>query len=417
MNSYSTAKEQYAALGVDTDQALDTLRNVSLSIHCWQGDDVSGFEAPDSELSGGGIMVTGNHPGRARSLAELRQDLELVYSLLPGRHRANLHAIYGDFGDQRVDRDAITPAHFQSWIDWARENGLGLDFNATCFSHPRANSGFTLSDPDRGVRDFWIEHVKRCREISAVMGRGVGRPSVHNLWIPDGSKDYPADRLAYRERLKHSLDTIFQAPQDRAEMKDALETKLFGIGSEAYVVGSHEFYLNYAARNNVMVCFDLGHFHPTESVADKVSSVYPFTDELLLHVSRPMRWDSDHVVVLNDDIFSLCREIVRAGRLDTTYLALDFFDATINRIGAWAIGARATLKGLLAALLEPTDRLRRYEQEGKLFERLALLEELKTMPLGAVWEHYLNTHNVVSDRGLTAAVATYETDVLSKRDN
>lgn len=412
---YNLAKEQYAALGVDTDKAIENLRKASLSIHCWQGDDVGGFETPDSELSGGGIQVTGNYPGRARTLDELRKDLETVYSMVPGNHRLNLHAIYGDFGDTIVDRDRIEEKHFSSWVDWARQNNVGLDFNATCFSHPKADTGFTLSSKDRGIRDFWIEHTKQARKIAAYFGKELGTPSVHNLWIPDGSKDIPVDRFGYRMHLKESLDTIFADEHAEKHMKDAVESKLFGIGSEAFVVGSHEFYLGYAIANDKMVCLDLGHFHPTESIADKISSVLQFSRELLLHVSRPVRWDSDHIVILNDDILALMQEIVRSNRIDDIHMGLDFFDATLNRIGAWAIGSRAALKGLLIAFLEPSQTLLQYESDNNLFSRLALLEQLKSMPHGAVWDYYCMSEGAVTDGELIGVVCDYEKKVTSKR--
>jgi len=413
--SYELATERYASIGVDTEEVIKALSRISLSLHCWQGDDVGGFEKPAASLSGGGIQVTGNYPGKARSIDELRADLLKAYSLIPGRHRLNLHAIYGEFQGKLVDRDQITPAHFAGWIDWAKQHSLKLDFNATCFSHPKADDGFTLSHPDKGIRDFWIEHSKRCREISAVMGRELQSPCIHNLWIPDGTKDHPVDRFGYRTHLIDSLDKVFAAPYPSSQMKDAVECKLFGIGSEAFVVGSHEFYMGYALSRKKMVCLDMGHFHPTESVADKISAMLQFFDELLLHVSRGVRWDSDHVVILNDDVRALAEEIVRSNALSRVNIALDFFDGSINRIGAWVIGTRSTLKSLLAAMLEPQQKLLAYERAGDNFGRLALLEEARTLPLGAVWEYYCMTAGVPAGEEWIAEVHQYEKTVLSHR--
>jgi len=415
INTYKIAKEKYAELGVDVENVLNKLNKISLSIHCWQGDDVAGFEKADSKLSGGGIQVTGNYPGKARNIAELRMDLKKVYSLIPGKHRLNLHAIYGDFGGKYFDRDQISPEHFKGWVDWARENDLKIDFNSTCFSHPMANSGFTLSSKDKFIRDFWIKHVKKAREISAFIGKEQNNPCIHNLWIPDGSKDLPVDRFGYRKILKDSLDDIFSVKYKKSELKDALESKLFGIGSEAFVVGSHEFYLGYVLTHGKMICLDLGHFHPTELVADKVSSILQFSDELLLHISRPVRWDSDHVVTLNDDLKFLSEEVVRSGNIDKIHLGLDFFDASINRIGAWTIGARATLKSLLIAFLEPTKKLKEYEEKSDNFARLALLEELKTMPFGIIWDYYCQKMNVPVEAEIINDIHKYESKVTSKR--
>lgn len=412
---YDYAKERYAELGVDTDKAIERLKNISLSLHCWQTDDVGGFETPDAELSGGGIQVTGNYPGKVRSIEEMRKDLDKVYSLLPGDHRLNLHAIYGEFGGKKVDRDEIEPEHFSGWIAWAKEKDHKLDFNGTFFSHPNADSGFTLAHPDKGIRDFWIEHGKRSRKIASVFGKELRDPSILNTWIPDGQKDLPVNRLKYREILKNSLDEMYKEEIPSTDMKDAVETKLFGIGSESYVVGSHEFYMGYAARNNKIVTLDLGHFHPTELIADKLSSLYLFFDEVLLHVSRPVRWDSDHVVILNDDIRYLTEEIIRCDKLEKTHIGLDFFDGTMNRIGAYTIGVRSTLKGLLLGLLEPSDRLNRYDEEGNAFARLALLEEMKFMPAGDVWEYYCEKEGVATDKYLINEVLRYEKEVLSER--
>ncbi len=413
--AYTLAKEAYAELGVDTEQALAALSKIPLSLHCWQGDDVGGFEAPDSALSGGGIQVTGNYPGKARSVEELRRDLEKVYSLVPGKHRLNLHASYGEFGGKKVDRDEITPEYFTGWAAWAKEQQLGVDFNGTFFSHPKAEAGFTLASKDAGIREFWIEHARRSREIAAFFGSELGTPSIHNTWIPDGHKDYPADRMGYRRILKDSLDDIFSVKYPSSAMRDAVETKLFGIGSEAFVVGSHEFYMYYAALNNLMVCLDLGHFHPTELIADKISSVLLFSEELLLHVSRPMRWDSDHVVVLNDDIRFLTEELVRSGAIDRVHIGLDFFDGTLNRIGAWVTGARSTLKGLLLAWLQPANTLETYEEAGNFYGKMGLSEQLKSMPFGAVWDMHCLRSGVLPEDKILQDIFGYEERVLKGR--
>jgi len=413
--AYELAVEQYAEQGVNVADALRALERIPLSVHCWQGDDVGGFERPDAALGGGGIQVTGNYPGKARTVQELRADLGELYSLLPGKHRLNLHASYGEFGGRTVDRDEIEPSHYDGWISWCREHGLGLDFNSTFFSHPRADDGFTLSSKDAATREFWMEHLRRARAVSAHIGAEVGSTCIHDIWLPDGMKDYPADRLGLRETLTRALDEVFQTEYPAKAMKDALESKLFGIGSEAFVVGSHEFYMGYALTRNKMICIDSGHFHPMEVIADKISSLLLFTDELLLHVSRPMRWDSDHIVLFNDELRMLCQEIVRTGRMNDIHIGLDFFDATLNRVGAWAIGARSTLKGLLAALLEPKKRLVEAEEAGDYFTRLALLEEQRTLPLGAVWDHYCQSAGVPADAELIARVADYEKRVLRAR--
>jgi len=413
--AYKAARERYAALGTDTDKAIGALEGLSISLHCWQGDDVSGFEKPDSRLEGGGLQVTGRYPGRARTVDELRQDLKKAYSLIPGRHRLNLHAIYGEFGGKPVERNKIGPEHFRGWIDWAKEEKLKLDFNATCFSHPKAEPGFTLSNKDKGIREFWIEHVLRCREISAFMGKELRSLCIHNLWIPDGSKDMPYDRWTHRAILKESLDKIYAAKSSPSEMKDSVESKLFGIGSESYVVGSHEFYMGYAISRNIMLCLDLGHFHPTESIADKISAILQFSPELLLHLSRGVRWDSDHVVILNDELRSVAEEIVRSGALDRVHIALDFFDASMNRVGAWVLGTRAVLKGILIALLEPQQKLRESEDKGDFFSRLAFMEEAKTMPFGEVWDFYCLKNDVPSGESWIVEVKRYEAEVTSKR--
>lgn len=414
-NAYDSAQERYSQLGVNSDKALEILENVSLSLHCWQGDDLGGFEKPDSRLEGGGLQVTGNYPGRARTVDELRMDLKKAYSLIPGRHRLNLHAMYGDFGGKPADRNEISLEHYKGWIDWAKQEGLKLDFNPTCFSHPKADSGFTLSSKDKGIREFWIEHVERCREISASIGRELQSPCIHNLWIPDGTKDIPFDRWTHRSLLREALDRIYSVEYSPLEMKDSVESKLFGIGSESFVVGSHEFYLGYALSRGKMLCLDLGHFHPTESVADKISSILQFSEELLLHISRGVRWDSDHVVILNDEVKSLTEEIVRSDALDRVHIALDFFDASMNRIGAWVIGAKATLKGLLFALLEPQEKLREAEDSGNNFARLALMEELKTMPFGAVWDYYCLRMNVPIGESWMEEVKRYEEEVTNRQ--
>ncbi len=413
--AYSLARERYAELGVDTDKAIASLATVPISLHCWQGDDVGGFETPDAELSGGGIQATGNYPGKARNAEELRADLDKALSLIPGKHRLNLHAIYAETGGVRVERNALEPRHFSGWIDWAKANGMGMDFNPSYFSHPKADDGFTLSHPDKGIRSFWIEHGIACRRIGAAMGQALGTPSVVNVWIPDGYKDMPVDRRAPRERLKDSLDAVFTESLDPKEILDAVECKLFGIGSESYVVGSHEFYMGYAIANRKLLCLDSGHFHPTEVISDKISSVLAFVDEILLHVSRGVRWDSDHVVTLSDELRAIAEELVRGDYLARTHIGLDFFDASINRIAAWVIGTRNMIKALLLAMLEPTARLREMEEEGDYTNRLAMLEELKTLPVGAVWDYYCAKQNVPVGLAWVAEVKAYENNVLSRR--
>lgn len=412
---YLSARDIYSKLGVRTDAALERLGQTAISLHCWQGDDVRGFETQASGLEGSGIQVTGQYPGKARSLEELRADLQQAFALIPGSHRLNLHAMYGEFSGRAVDRDQVAPQHFESWVAWARDLGLGLDFNATCFSHPLASSGYTLASKDKEIRSFWIRHVKSCREISAFLGKGLGSPCIHNLWIPDGAKDITVDRWVRRELLRDSLDEIYAVDFDPDSMLDSLESKLFGIGSEAFVVGSHEFYLGYSLTRDKMICLDLGHFHPTENVADKISALLPFTPEMLLHISRGLHWDSDHVVILNDEVKELLVEIVRSQALERVHLALDFFDASMNRVGAWIIGARAVLKALLLALLEPTERLRGFEDQGDYFRRLALSEGLATLPFGAVWDAFCLRHDVPTDLDILEPVKAYEHDVTSKR--
>jgi L-rhamnose isomerase len=413
-SSYLFAQEAYAALGVDTEAALQTLAAVPISLHCWQGDDVGGFES-GGEALGGGIAVTGNYPGKARSLDELRADLDQTLALVPGKHRINLHAIYGDFGGRKVERDEVTIAHFQSWIDWAKERSLGLDFNPTFFSHPLAADGFTLAHRDEKVRAFWIAHGKACRRIGAEIGRQLGRTCVTNVWVPDGYKDIPVDRKAPRERLAQSLDAIFAEKIDPRLNLDAVESKLFGLGSESYVVGSHEFYLGYAVTRQKAYCLDAGHFHPTENLADKISSILQWVPELLLHVSRGVRWDSDHVVILDDALRMMMEELVRGEFLGRTHIGLDFFDASINRIAAWTIGTRNAIKALLLALLEPLVRLREAETAGDYTARLALLEESKTLPAGAVWDEYCRRRNVPVGTAWLDAVRKYESQVLASR--
>jgi L-rhamnose isomerase len=412
--AFALAKARYAELGVDVDRALKTLAGVPISLHCWQGDDVGGFENLGNAL-GGGLAVTGNYPGKARTPDELRADLEKALSLIPGKHRLNLHAFYGEFDGRKVDRDEITPAHFRNWIAWAKQNGLGLDFNPTCFAHPKAANGFTLSHPNKGIRQFWIEHCIRSREIGAAMGRALGTPCVTNVWIPDGFKDTPADRKAPRERLVAALDAVFQKPLSSKHNLDAVEPKLFGIGAESCTVGSHEFYLGYAITRQKLLCLDAGHFHPTETIADKISSVLQYLPEILLHVSRGVRWDSDHVVTFTDDLQAIAREIAANGYLNRVHIGLDYFDASINRIAAWVIGTRNMLRALLVALLEPP-AIRAAERAGDNTSRLALQEEVKSLPASAVWDYYCETKGVPVGEAWLAEVKLYEKLVLSERD-
>ena len=411
--AFRLACERYAALDVNVDAALQTLATIPVSLHCWQGDDVGGFESSATAL-GGGLVATGNHPGKARTPDELRADLEKALSLIPGRHRVNLHAIYGEFGGRKVDRDAIEPAHFKNWIAWAKDCGLGLDFNPTCFSHPKAADGFTLAHRDARIRRFWIEHCRRSREIGAAMGRALGSPCVTNVWIPDGFKDTPADRQASRERLAAALDEVFAKSLPAKHNLDAVEGKLFGIGAESCTVGSHEFYLGYAITRHKLLCLDAGHFHPTESVADKISSVLLYVPEILLHVSRGVRWDSDHVVTFNDDLLAIAREVVASGQLRRVHLGLDYFDAGINRIAAWVIGTRNLLRALLVALLEPP-AIRAAELAGDNTTRLALQEESRALPFGAVWEFYCESRGVPACQSWLAEVKRHETAVLVRR--
>jgi len=413
--SYQLAKEQYAELGVDTDKVLKQLADVVISLHCWQTDDVGGFEREGAELGGGGIQATGNFPGKAKTIGQMRDDLDMVMSLLPGKQRLNLHAIYGEFGGKKVDRDQIEPEHFQGWINWAKKRGIGLDFNCTCFSHPLADDGFTLSSKNPKIRKFWVEHTKRCRAIAAEMGRQLGKASVHNIWIPDGSKETPVDRYGHRKILKKSLDEIFTVEYPKKYLKDSIESKLFGIGSESMVVGSHEFYLGYAVRNNTMITIDNGHYHPTEQAGDKISSILLYVDEILLHLTRGVRWDSDHVLTLNDELLLIAQEIVRAKALGRINIGLDFFDASLNRIGAYVIGTRSALIAFLYAMLEPFQILVKFEEEGKNFERLSFLEIMKTKPFGAVWDYYCMMNKVPAGQDYIKEVRKYEEKVLSKR--
>jgi L-rhamnose isomerase len=412
--AYRPARDAFAALGVETDAALRRLAKIPISLHCWQGDDVAGFENTGSELSGG-IAVTGNYPGKARTADELRADLEKTYALLPGRHRLNLHAFYAETGGQRVERNELDASHFKNWIAWAKSRKLGLDFNPTFFSHPMASEGFTLAHRDKAVRRFWIEHGIACRRIGAAMGRALGTPCVTNVWIPDGLKDTPVDRKGPRQRLAESLDAVFAEPLDPKHNLDAVEPKLFGLGSESYVVGSHEFYLAYAITRKKLLCLDAGHYHPTETIADKISSVLLTLDEILLHVSRGVRWDSDHVVILSDELEAIAQELARGDFLGRVHIGLDYFDGSINRVAAWTIGARCMIKALLLALLEPIATLRKVEEAGDFTSRLALLEEARTLPYGAVWDAYCESQGVPVGAAWLAEVKHYEKEVLSKR--
>ena len=413
-NAYNLAKERYASFGVDTEKAIERLEKISISLHCWQGDDVGGFENPGGDLTGG-IAATGNYPGKARTADELRKDLDVVYSLLPGSHRLNLHAIYLE-SDSKVERNAIEPKHFSAWKDWAKANGHGVDFNPTCFSHSKSADGFTLAHRDEDIRQFWVEHCIASRKIGEYFGRELGTPAVTNIWIPDGYKDTPADRQSPRRLLLESLDTILAEKIDPRYNLDAVEPKLFGIGSESYVVGSMEFYEAYAVSRRILLTLDSGHFHPTETIADKISSMLIYLDQLLLHVSRGVRWDSDHVVTFSDDTQAIANEIVRSNALERVHIGLDYFDASINRIAAWTIGARNTLRALLVALLEPQGLLRQYEVEGDFSSRLALQEEIKSMPFSAVWDHYCSRMSVPVGFDFMSVIKDYEKKELAKRN-
>ncbi len=412
--AFDRAREAYGKEGVDVEKALSALAEIPLSLHCWQGDDVGGFEKSTGPL-GGGLAVTGSYPGKARTAEELRADLDLAFSLIPGRHRLNLHAIYGEFEAGFPGRDKIRPTDYAGWQDWAGTRNLPLDFNATCFSHPLAESGLTLSHPDPAVRRFWIDHVKSSRAVAAHFGRAQKHPCLHNLWIPDGMKETPSDRAGFRARLEDSLDEIYRFDFPEGEIRDSLEGKLFGLGSEAFVVGSHEFYTGYAVRKRKFLCLDLGHYHPAESVADKVSALLPFLPGLVIHFSRGLRWDSDHVVVLDDGIADICRELVRAAAWDRVHLALDYFDGSLNRIGAWVIGARAVLKGLLLALLAPWSRLDEADTQGDGFARLALREHASSLPWGAVWDEFCRRAETPAGRTIQTRIQRYEEDVLRRR--
>lgn len=411
MSRFEEAKEKYAAYGVDVDKALETLGKVRISMHCWQGDDVLGF---DSDSLTGGIATTGNYPGKATNPEQLMADIKKAYSLIPGKHKLNLHASYR-ITDEKVDRDKIEPKHFQAWVDFAKEEGIGLDFNPTFFSHPKMVDNMTLSHPDANIRQFWIDHAKACRKIANYFGEQLGITTLDNIWIPDGTKDVPADRIGPRARLKAALDEIFSVKYDKKNIADSIEGKVFGIGVESYTVGSHEFYMNYAAKNNLMCLLDTGHYHPTEVVSDKISSMLLFNDQLALHVSRPVRWDSDHVIKLDDELQELAKELVRCNALDRVFIGLDFFDASINRIAAWVIGMRNMQKALLIGLLEPHASLKKMQDECNFTELLATLEEVKTLPFGDVWNHFCEINNVPTGKDWLKVVKDYEKDVLLKR--
>ncbi|MEC1523632.1 L-rhamnose isomerase [Neobacillus niacini] len=412
--NFELAKQTYAKWGVDVEEVVEKLKSVPISIHCWQGDDVAGFEVNQNELSGG-IDVTGNYPGKATNAEELRSDLEKALSLIPGKHRVNLHAIYAETNGEVVERDQLEPKHFENWIKWAKDNGLGLDYNPTLFSHPKADDGLTLSHPSEEIREFWINHCIGSRKIGEYFGRELGTPALTNIWIPDGYKDIPSDRLTPRKRLKESLDKIFAVETDERYNLDAVESKVFGIGSESYVVGSHEFYLNYAMKNNKLCLLDTGHYHPTETVSNKISSMLLFSEKLALHVSRPVRWDSDHVVIFDDELREIALEIVRNDALDRVIIGLDFFDASINRVAAWTIGTRNMIKALLNAMLVPNEYLKQLQEEGNFTERLALMEEFKTYPFGAVWDYYCEKMGVPVREAWLEEIRSYEAEVLSKR--
>ena len=410
IKAYEMAKERYAALGVDTDKAVEILGKTQISLHCWQTDDVIGFES-DAGLSGG-IQTTGNYPGRARNIDEVRADIKFAKNLIAGNHRLNLHEIYGDFGGKFVDRDKVEVKHFQSWIDWAKENGMKLDFNSTSFGHSKSGD-LSLSNPDPAIREFWIEHTKRCRRIADAMGKAQGDPCIMNIWVHDGQKELTVQRKRYREILAASLDEILK--EDLPGMKSCVEAKLFGIGLESYTVGSMDFFEGYCASRKVIYTLDTGHYEQTENVSDKIPSLLLFVPELMLHVSRPVRWDSDHVTIMNDQTLDLFKEIVRADALDRAHIGLDYFDASINRIGAYVIGTRATQKCLLSALLEPIGLLRKYEDQGKGFQKLALLEEAKTLPFGAVYDWFNLKHDVPVGEEFIPEIEKYEKKVTSKR--
>ena len=411
---YKEAKEYYGLLGVDTDMVLESLRHIPISIHCWQGDDVTGFDNLGSSF-GGGILVTGNFKGKARNISELWQDIKKAFSLIPGDKKINLHSIYGDFKGKKIDRNQIAPEHFKSWVEWAKNNKSGIDFNPTPFSHRLAESGYTLSSKDKNIRGFWVEHIKRCREISNYFGMNLKKPCIFNIWIPDGSKDLTISKFKHREILKDSLDEIFSVIYPEKNILDSLESKLFGLGSECYVVGSHEFYLSYAIKYDKLITFDTGHFHPTELVSDKISSVLPYIKRIILHLSRGIRWDSDHVIVLSEEVIDIMKEIVRANAIQRVNISTDFFDASINRIGAWVIGARAAIKSLLIAMLEPIELIKKFEDEAILFAMLGILEDTKTMPYGTIWNYYCEIMDVPGDKSWIDPVLRYEAEVLDRR--
>ncbi|WP_038149706.1 L-rhamnose isomerase [Vibrio litoralis] len=411
--AYQIAKKQFAELGIDTDKAIEKVNDIPISIHCWQGDDVRGFESPEKELSGG-IQATGNYVGRATNATQLRQDLDKAFSLIPGAKRLNLHAIYLE-SDTPVDRDKIEPKHFANWVEWAKKGQIGLDFNPSCFSHALSENGMTLSHPDEKVRQFWIDHCKASRRVSEYFGKELGTPSVMNIWVPDGMKDMPADRLAPRQRLMESLDEIISDKIDTKYHKDAVESKLFGIGAEAYTVGSNEFYMGYATSRDILLCLDAGHFHPTEVISDKISACSLYVNEFILHVTRPMRWDSDHIVSFDTETQEIAKEIVRHNLFDRVNVGLDFFDASINRIAAWVIGTRNMRKALLKALLEPSDHLKQLELDGDYTSRLALLEEGHSMPWAAVWDYYCMRNEVPVGTQWLQDVKAYEEETLLNR--
>ncbi|MBR6644349.1 MAG: L-rhamnose isomerase [Clostridia bacterium] len=411
--AYEIAKEAYAKLGIDTDKVIKEVAEIPVSIHCWQGDDVRGFENPDGDLTGG-IQTTGNYPGRARSIDELKADIEKIFTLIPGTKRLNLHAIYLDNLGGKVERNAIEPKHFETWIDFAKKNKIALDFNPTCFSHPNMKDGLTLSSPDDSVREYWVEHCIASRKIAEYFGKELGTMCYTNFWVPDGYKDIPVDRFAARARLKDSYDKIFVGEDTRYNLS-GVESKVFGIGAESCTIGSHEFYMAYAMANNKMLTLDAGHYHPTEVISDKISSAMLYMNDVLLHVSRPVRWDSDHVVIFDDELKAIAQEIVRGGFEKRVHIGLDFFDASINRIAAWTIGTRNMQKALLFAKLEPTDMLRKAEWEGDFTTRLAMLEELKSYPFAAVWDYYCETQGVPVKEAWLAEVKNYEKTVLSAR--
>ncbi|MCY8808866.1 L-rhamnose isomerase [Bacillus atrophaeus] len=412
--NFERAKQEYEKWGINVEQVLEKIKQVPISIHCWQGDDIEGFEPNKSELSGG-IDVTGNHPGKAHTPEELRRDLEKALSLIPGKHRVNLHAIYAETSGEAVERDELLPRHFEKWVRWAKDRGLGLDFNPTLFSHPKAADGLTLSHPDIEIREFWINHCIACRRIGEYFGKELGTPCLTNIWIPDGYKDIPSDRLTPRKRLKESLDRIFKENISEKHNLDSVESKLFGLGSESFVVGSHEFYLGYALKNNKLCLLDTGHFHPTEAVSNKISAMLLYSDKLALHVSRPVRWDSDHVITLDDELREIALEIVRNEALDNVMIGLDFFDASINRVAAWTIGTRNMIKALLYAMLVPNGHLKQLQEEGRFTERLALFEEFKTYPFGAIWDYYCEQMGVPVKEAWLKKVKQYEREVLFKR--